>query len=177
MICTLRGVKWIPLKIICFALRLIREKISVSTNLLKRGILMTSTLWPFCQTVEESVDHVFFWCGETTKLWIWLLVWSCNYIVKPASCVELFDCFNLWATCNKANKMRLSGCMLCCGRYGDEKHDCVCFWRMMWSWIRSIGLRICLVLVSCIGFIGLCLLFRTSFKMVGASRSLLFCFH
>nr|KAJ0212846.1 hypothetical protein LSAT_V11C400165140 [Lactuca sativa] len=55
-----KWVKWILKKVNCFIWHSFKDRIVTASNLIKRGIIVTSTCCPFCCEVEEDINHFFF---------------------------------------------------------------------------------------------------------------------
>lgn len=72
-----KWVGWIPLKINCFVWRMIKKnRIHLVPNLMRRGIVVSSSLCTFCHDFDEGLYHIFFSCGYVSLLWKWLVEWS-----------------------------------------------------------------------------------------------------
>nr|GEY77570.1 RNA-directed DNA polymerase, eukaryota [Tanacetum cinerariifolium] len=62
-----RWVKYIPIKINVFAWRARLDRFPTRSNLVRRGVVLDSSLCPFCVLVPGDIHHVFFRC-DTAKL-------------------------------------------------------------------------------------------------------------
>nr|GEU39705.1 RNA-directed DNA polymerase, eukaryota [Tanacetum cinerariifolium] len=62
-----RWVKYIPIKINVFAWRARLDRLATRSNLVRRGVVLDSSLCPLCGLVLEDIHHVLFRC-DTTKL-------------------------------------------------------------------------------------------------------------
>nr|GEV38069.1 RNA-directed DNA polymerase, eukaryota [Tanacetum cinerariifolium] len=62
-----RLVKYIPIKINVFAWRARLDRLSTRSNLVRRGVVLDSSLCPLCGLVPEDIHHVLFRC-DTVKL-------------------------------------------------------------------------------------------------------------
>ncbi|GJV34981.1 RNA-directed DNA polymerase, eukaryota [Tanacetum coccineum] len=57
-----RWVKYIPIKINIFAWRARLDRLPTRSNLLRRGVVLDSSLCPICGEVPEDIFHVLFRC-------------------------------------------------------------------------------------------------------------------
>nr|GEX80139.1 RNA-directed DNA polymerase, eukaryota [Tanacetum cinerariifolium] len=62
-----RWVKYIPIKINVFAWRARLDRLPTRSNLVRRGVVLDSSLCPLCGLVPEDIHHVLFRC-DTAKL-------------------------------------------------------------------------------------------------------------
>nr|GEV83348.1 RNA-directed DNA polymerase, eukaryota [Tanacetum cinerariifolium] len=62
-----RWVKYIPIKINVFAWRARLDRLPTRSNLVRRGVVLDSSLCPLRGLVPEDIHHVLFWC-DTAKL-------------------------------------------------------------------------------------------------------------
>nr|GEU30160.1 RNA-directed DNA polymerase, eukaryota [Tanacetum cinerariifolium] len=62
-----RWVKYIPIKINVFAWRAQLDRLPTRSNLVRRGVVLDSSLCPLCGLVPEDIHHVLFRC-DTAKL-------------------------------------------------------------------------------------------------------------
>nr|GEV26894.1 RNA-directed DNA polymerase, eukaryota [Tanacetum cinerariifolium] len=62
-----RWVKYIPIKINVFAWRARFDRLPTRSNLVRRGVILDSSLCPLCGLVPEDIHHVLFRC-DTAKL-------------------------------------------------------------------------------------------------------------
>nr|GFA44313.1 RNA-directed DNA polymerase, eukaryota [Tanacetum cinerariifolium] len=62
-----RWVKYIPNKINVFAWLARLDRLPTRSNLVRRGVVLDSSLCPLCGLVPEDIHHVLFWC-DTAKL-------------------------------------------------------------------------------------------------------------
>nr|GEW40609.1 RNA-directed DNA polymerase, eukaryota [Tanacetum cinerariifolium] len=62
-----RWVKYISIKINAFAWRARLDRLSTRSNLVRRGVVLDSSLCPLCGLVPEDIHHVLFLC-DTAKL-------------------------------------------------------------------------------------------------------------
>nr|GEY09799.1 RNA-directed DNA polymerase, eukaryota [Tanacetum cinerariifolium] len=81
-----RWVKYIPIKINVFAWRARLDRLPTRSNLVRRGVVLDSSLCPLCGLVPEDIYHVLFRC-DTTKLvfrricrWIKLILEGVFYV-------------------------------------------------------------------------------------------------
>nr|GEV78270.1 RNA-directed DNA polymerase, eukaryota [Tanacetum cinerariifolium] len=62
-----RWVKYIPIKINVFSWRARLDRLPTRSNLVRRGVVLDSSLCPLCGVVPEDIHHVLFLC-DTAKL-------------------------------------------------------------------------------------------------------------
>nr|GEU42637.1 RNA-directed DNA polymerase, eukaryota [Tanacetum cinerariifolium] len=62
-----RWVKYIPIKVNVFAWRVWLDRLPTRSNLVRRGVVLDSSLCLLCGLIPEDVHHVLFWC-DTAKL-------------------------------------------------------------------------------------------------------------
>nr|GEW87382.1 RNA-directed DNA polymerase, eukaryota [Tanacetum cinerariifolium] len=62
-----RWVKYIPIKINVFAWRARLDRLPTRSNLVRRGVVLDSSLCPLCGLVPEYIHHVLFRC-DTARL-------------------------------------------------------------------------------------------------------------
>nr|GEX82925.1 RNA-directed DNA polymerase, eukaryota [Tanacetum cinerariifolium] len=62
-----RWMKYIPIKINVFAWSARLDRLSTRSNLIRRGVVLDSSLCPLCGLVPEDIHHVLFRC-DTAKL-------------------------------------------------------------------------------------------------------------
>ncbi|EOY09090.1 Uncharacterized protein TCM_024472 [Theobroma cacao] len=67
-----------PLKVEVFTWRVIRGRVPIKEELVKRNLLERDmALWPLCNKDIESVNHLFFTCPETWRSWsVWMAIWN-----------------------------------------------------------------------------------------------------
>lgn len=61
------------IKTTCFVWHTFKNTISIFSNLIIRGITVSSTFCPFCRVVEECINHIFFSCHFALMIWKWLV--------------------------------------------------------------------------------------------------------
>jgi len=71
-------IKWthdVPLKVLCFVWRANLGRIPTVTELIKRGITVTSLNCTHCSTEEEDTIHALWSCTFAKTVWEWILRW------------------------------------------------------------------------------------------------------
>ncbi|GLT59681.1 hypothetical protein SLA2020_324880 [Shorea laevis] len=66
-----------PLKVAALAWRAFFDRLPTKTNLARRGIIMVRAeiMCSWCSTEEESLDHLFFKCLYSWKIWTYCYTW------------------------------------------------------------------------------------------------------
>lgn len=83
------------LKAAALSWKVLLYRVPTRTNLCGRNILpLEATLWCVsCETVEESVNHLFLHCRDTMSIWASLMRWlGLSFIMPP-------DLFIHWECC------------------------------------------------------------------------------
>ena len=72
-----------PPKVEVFCWRLVRERIATKDQLVKRGLLeRRQAVCVFCNTEMESVDHLFFSCHSSWKIWMhFCSMWGVDWVM------------------------------------------------------------------------------------------------
>ena len=65
----------IPSKIVVFAWRLFRDRLSTRKNLQRRQVQITDMSCPFCGSVEEEASHLFIHCIKIQPIWWETMSW------------------------------------------------------------------------------------------------------
>ncbi|GKE52726.1 RNA-directed DNA polymerase, eukaryota, reverse transcriptase zinc-binding domain protein, partial [Tanacetum coccineum] len=74
---------WIPRKINICVWRASIDRLPTRTNLISRGVNITSTGFPFCHNEDEYIDHCLICCPQVIT--IWRKVWSWWQLDTPVS--------------------------------------------------------------------------------------------
>nr|GEY99179.1 RNA-directed DNA polymerase, eukaryota [Tanacetum cinerariifolium] len=70
-----RWVKYIPIKINVFAWRAQLDRLPTRSNLVRRGVVMDSSLCPLCGLVPEDIQHVLFRCDMAKLVFRRICCW------------------------------------------------------------------------------------------------------
>ncbi|KAL4569585.1 hypothetical protein LXL04_025226 [Taraxacum kok-saghyz] len=132
--------------------------IHVAMNLIKRGVNLPVTSCPFCLSVDENIDHLFFGCNFSVVFWNWfhkwenLLTWpplNINDIVLKLNCSGLSKKFkklklgliysviwSIWKARNfilthRANITSLDWNAWCCSPYASGSMDLLECWLLL----------------------------------------------
>nr|GFA38078.1 RNA-directed DNA polymerase, eukaryota [Tanacetum cinerariifolium] len=70
-----RWVKYIPIKINVFAWRARLDPLPTRSNIVRRGVVLDSSLCPLCGLVPKDIHHVLFWCDMAKLIFRWICLW------------------------------------------------------------------------------------------------------
>jgi len=96
-----KWVSWVPIKMTRFNWGMFINRVPVTCNLVVCGISLTSTVCPFCNTVEEEVDHVFIMCIFASRIWRWFCSWINAFSSPPNDSEDLLKMLRTLAHGNK----------------------------------------------------------------------------
>lgn len=85
----MRWVNWAPNKINCFIWRFLKNRLSTTDNLSKRGVTIRDPRCVFYMEFDERLNHVFFDCSMAKTIWSLVNSW-CNLIPVDAKTGEEF---------------------------------------------------------------------------------------
>ena len=82
-----------PSNVAAFGWRLLIDRVQTRGNLRKRRIIqnMEDAFCPFCGSVEETADHLFYTCSFSYSVWMSCFKWMGIYTVFPKSGLEHFS--------------------------------------------------------------------------------------
>lgn len=86
-----KWVNWVPIKVNCFAWRLLCNRIPVASNLVIRGVAMDSADCKICGGDVEDGDHLFFACPFARQVWVLFSKWSGCFSCVLCSSSQLFE--------------------------------------------------------------------------------------
>ncbi|XP_071708092.1 uncharacterized protein [Rutidosis leptorrhynchoides] len=76
----------IPLKVGIFIWRVLKERVAVKTELVKRGVNLSSIICPMCNKEAESTNHALLSCDLATDVWTRIHRWW-NQSFNHNSCI------------------------------------------------------------------------------------------
>nr|KAJ0200013.1 hypothetical protein LSAT_V11C600315130 [Lactuca sativa] len=108
--CLINWIHEVPLKVNCFMWRASMDRIPTATALLKRGVLIGTSICSYCESEDEDVNHVILRCPMAAKVWEWVFIWCGLPGTKFGSIGELVQFLSQWGTCPNKRKNLINIC-------------------------------------------------------------------
>ena len=85
-----------PSKVVAFAWRAILNRVPTKGNLALRNVLgpEVNSLCGLCNTMEESVLHLFLHCEVASAVWLKLMRWLNHYFISPPNLIVHWKCWH-----------------------------------------------------------------------------------
>jgi hypothetical protein len=97
---------WAPSKVIVFSWQALLGRIPTRVNLARRGVISggESTSCSFCESFEESENHIFALCSFVWEVWSKVFKWFGVVSVLPHSMVSIFETFRAMCRIKKEGR-------------------------------------------------------------------------
>jgi hypothetical protein len=82
-------------RVLAFSWQVLQDRIPTRQNLFRRHVIrgLSNTLWIFCESTVELVDHLLVTCDLSSPVWYSVVRWLGVQLVLPNGIVGLFKLF------------------------------------------------------------------------------------